>query len=202
MTKNVSDVAFSPAVKAQQERLGSRAGYAHMEKKGGWRQKVSDDLAAFLAERDSFYLSTSNAEGQPYIQHRGGPKGFLKVLDDSRLAFAEFSGNKQYITLGNLSDNPRAFIFLMDYANRRRIKIWGRAEYVEDDPWLLEKLLDPSYRGVPERAIVLHVEAWDINCPQHIVRRYTEDDVAGAVGKLQNRIAELEAEVATLRAEA
>ncbi len=200
MTKPVSDIAFSPAVKAQQERLGSRTGYANMERKGGWRNKVTGDLAAFLAERDSFYLSTVSAQGQPYIQHRGGPKGFLKVLDESRLAFADFSGNRQYITLGNLSDNPRAFIFLMDYANQRRIKIWGRAEFAEDDPALLEKLLDPVYGGRPERAVVFHVEAWDVNCPQHIARRYTEDDVATAMGKLQSRIHELEAEVAKLSA--
>ena len=199
MTDTVSDIAFSPAVKAQQERLGSRAGYARMEGKGGWQDKVTDDLAAFLAERDSFYLASASADGQPYIQHRGGPKGFLKVLDEKRLAFADFKGNRQYITLGNLSENSRAFIFLMDYANRRRIKIWGRAEFVEGDPALLEELLDPAYGGKPERAIVFHIEAWDVNCPQHIVRRYAEEDVAGAINKLQARIVELEAEVERLK---
>jgi predicted pyridoxine 5'-phosphate oxidase superfamily flavin-nucleotide-binding protein len=199
MSDYVSDIAFTPAVKAAQERLGSRAGYARMEEKGGWRDTVTNDLAAFLAERDSLYFATASAEGQPYIQHRGGPKGFLKVLDEKRLAFADFKGNRQYITLGNLSENPRAYIFLMDYANRRRIKIWGRAEVVEADPWLVEKLSDPQYSGVPERAVVFHVEAWDSNCPQHIVRRYTEDDVAAAFAKQQARIEELEAEVARLK---
>ena len=199
MTRPVSDVAFSPAVKAAQEARGSRAGYARMEAKGGWRDTVTDELAAFLAGRDSAYLGTASAAGQPYIQHRGGPKGFLKVLDDTRLAFADFKGNRQYISLGNLSENPRAHLFLMDYANRQRIKIWGRAEAVEDDPGLLERLKEPAYGGMPERAIVFHVEAWDVNCPQHIARRYTEDQIAPAIAKLQGRIAELEAEVERLR---
>ena len=199
MTRPVSDVAFTPAVKAAQERNGSRAGYARMEQKRGWRDTVTDELAAFLAQRDSAYLGTASADGQPYIQHRGGPKGFLKVLDDKRLAFADFKGNRQYISLGNMSENPRAHLFLMDYANRQRIKVWGRAEAVEDDPGLLERLADPAYGGVPERAIVFHVEAWDVNCPQHITRRYTEDDIAPAVAKLQGRIAELVAEVARLK---
>ena len=197
--KRASDVAFTPAVKAAQERLGSRAAYAGMEEKGGWRDRVTPDLAAFLAERDSFYLGTASAEGQPYIQHRGGPKGFLKVLDDKRLAFADFRGNRQHITLGNLTENDRAYIFLMDYPNRQRIKIWGRARAVEDDPALLERLTEPGYKGRPARAIVFEIEAWDVNCPQHITRRYTEDDVATATAKLQARVAELEAEVEALR---
>ena len=199
MADYTSDVAFTPAVKAMQERLGSRAGYARMERKGGWQDTVTDDLAAFLATRDSLYLATASAEGQPYIQHRGGPKGFLKVLDKKRLAFADFKGNRQYITLGNLSENPRAHIFLMDYPNRQRVKIWGRAEVVESDPRLLETLSDPAYGGVPERAIVFHLEAWDVNCPQHITPRYTEDDVAAAFAKLQGRIQDLEAELARLK---
>ncbi len=199
MSQPISDIAFSPAVKAAQTRLGSRAGYARMEAKGGWNDRITDDLAVFIAERDSLYLASAGANGQPYIQHRGGPKGFLKVLDDKRLAFADFKGNRQYISLGNLSENPRAFIFLMDYANRRRVKLWGRAEFVEDDPDLLKRLRDPKYGGVAERALVFHLEAWDVNCPQHIVRRYTEDDVAGAIAKLQDRIRELQAELARLR---
>ena len=199
MTEYTSDIAFTPAVKAVQERLGSRAGYARMEQKRGWQDKATDELAAFLAGRDSVYLATASAAGQPYIQHRGGPKGFLKVLDEKRLAFADFKGNRQYITLGNLSENPRAHIFVMDYPNRQRVKIWGRAEVVEDDPWLLEKLSDPSYGGVPGRAIVFHIEAWDVNCPQHIIPRYTEGDIAAAFAKLQGRIRELEAEIARLK---
>ncbi|MFQ5775701.1 MAG: pyridoxamine 5'-phosphate oxidase family protein [Kiloniellaceae bacterium] len=199
MSKVVSDVAFTPAVKAAQERLGSRAGYARMQEKGGWRDRITPDLAAFLAERDSFYLATASAGGRPYIQHRGGPKGFLKALDERRLAFADFRGNRQYITLGNLSENDRAFIFLMDYANRRRIKIWGRARVVEGDAALLERLADPAYEGRPERAMVFEVEAWDVNCPQHITQRYTEDDIAPAFAELQARIAELEDQLAALR---
>ena len=198
MSGYTSDVAFSPAVKAWQEKMGSRAGYARMEQKGGWKDGVTPDLAAFLAERDSFYLATASAEGQPYIQHRGGPKGFLKVLDEHTLAFADFAGNRQYISAGNLSENDRAQIFLMDYANRQRIKIWGRARAVEDDPALLGRLADPTYKGRPERAIVFEVAAWDVNCPQHITRRYTEAEVATAVEKLTAHIAELEDEVARL----
>ena len=127
MTQSTSDLAFTPAVKAWQARLGSRAGYARMAEKRDWRDSVTPELKAFLAERDSFYLATASAEGRPYIQHRGGPAGFLKVLDDKRLAFADFGGNKQYLTAGNLSENDRASIFLMDYAGRQRIKLWAGA---------------------------------------------------------------------------
>jgi len=193
-----SDIAFTPAVKAWQERMGSRRGYARMEEKGAWRTSVTPDLAAFLAERDSIYLATASADGQPYIQHRGGPKGFLKVLGDRTLGFADLTGNKQYISAGNLSENDRAHIFLMDYANRQRIKIWGRARVVEDDADLLARLVDPDYKGRPERAIVFEVEAWDVNCPQHITPRFTEEQVAQVVAKLTDRIAELEAEVVRL----
>ncbi len=199
MTELVSDIAFTPAVKAWQARLGSRAGYAHMAEKRDWSDSVTPDLAAFLAERDSFYLATASADGRPYIQHRGGPAGFLKVLDDKHLAFADFGGNKQYISAGNLSENDRASIFLMDYANRQRIKLWGRARVVEDDAALLERLADPAYRATPERAVVFEIEAWDVNCPQHIARRYTDDQIAPALAKLQARIDELEAEVKALK---
>lgn len=200
--KRVSDIAFTPAVKALQEQHGSRAGYARMEEKGGWQDSVTPDLAGFLATRESFYLGTANAEGQPYIQHRGGPKGFLRVLDEKTLAFADFSGNRQYISTGNLTENDRAFIFLMDYPNRQRVKVWGRARIVEDDPFLLERLTDEAYGGRPERAFLFAVEAWDANCPQHITPRFTEEDLAPAVGRLKARILELEAEVARLKGEA
>jgi len=198
----VSDIAFTPAVKAEQEKRGSRAGYQRMAEKGGWSDGISDDLIGFIAERDSFYLATANADGHPYIQHRGGPKGFLKALDEKRLAFADFGGNKQYITLGNLADNPRAFIFLMDYANQRRIKIWGRARVIEDDLELLERLAIAAYSGKPERVIEFTVEAWDVNCPQHIERRFSETELEGPIRELHARIAELEAENARLRAAA
>lgn len=199
MKRPVSDIAFTPAVKAVQAQHGSRNAYARMEREGGWQQAISPELEAFIAERDSFYLGTANAEGQPYIQHRGGSKGFLKVLDDHTLAFADFRGNKQYITVGTLNENDKAFIFLMDYVNRRRIKIWGRARAVEDDAALMDQLLDPQYKARPERAIVFTVEAWDANCPQHIIPRYTEDEIASTVAPLHDRIAALEAENRALR---
>jgi predicted pyridoxine 5'-phosphate oxidase superfamily flavin-nucleotide-binding protein len=195
----VSDIAFTPTVKALQVRHGSRDAYAHMEREHGWQQTLTPELAAFIAKRDSFYLGTANADGQPYIQHRGGPKGFLKVIDERTLAFADFRGNKQYITAGALAENDKAFIFLMDYAGRKRIKIWGRARVIEDDPAFVERLIDPTYQGHPERAIVFTVMAWDANCPQHITRRYTEDDIAATVQALHERITELEAENRALR---
>jgi predicted pyridoxine 5'-phosphate oxidase superfamily flavin-nucleotide-binding protein len=187
-----SDVAFTPAVKAIQERKGSRAGYARMERAGGWQTTVTPDLAEFLAGLDMFYLGTTSAEGQPYIQYRGGPPGFLKVIDERTLGFADFGGNRQYITLGNLSENPRAFLFLMDYANRQRVKLWGKARVVDDDPALLDRLADPSYPGKVERAILFEIEAWDVNCPQHIHRRFPEREVAPVIDRLQARIRELE----------
>ena len=191
-----SDIAFTPAVKAHQTTKGSRAAYAKMEQRGGWQTRITPELAEFLAAQDMFYLGTASAAGQPYIQYRGGPPGFLKVLDDTTLAFADFSGNRQYITLGNLSENPRAFIFLMDYVNARRIKIWGTARVIEDDAALLAQLADANYPGRPERAILLKIEAWDTNCPQHIHRRYPQTAVAPLIEELQQRVAQLEAELA------
>lgn len=199
MTGSAMDVAFSPAVKAWQERMGSRAAYARADAKGGWRREVTEDLAAFIAARDSFYLATASVGGQPYIQHRGGPKGVLKMIDDRTLGFADFGGNKQFITAGNLSENDKAQIFLMDYANRQRIKIWGRARVVEDDPGLLERLSDAGYPGRPERAVVFEIDAWDVNCPQHIMPRFTEEEIAPAFARLEARILELEAELERLR---
>ncbi len=195
----VSDVAFTSAVKDVQGRLGSRNGYANMERGRGWANTITDDLRDFIAHRDSFYLGTASADGQPYIQHRGGPPGFLKIIDESTLAFADFSGNRQYISLGNLSENNQAVIFLMDYANQRRVKIWGTAEVIEDDPALLEGLADPEYAGNPQRAFVFHVEAWDVNCPQHITQRFTREELSTEVEQLQNRIGALEAENQRLR---
>ncbi len=191
-----SDVAFTPAVKAWQERKGSRPGYQKMEQKGSWSDRIDEGLAAFIGERDSFYLGTASADGQPYIQHRGGKKGFLKVVDEKTLAFADFRGNKQFISAGNLSENTKAYIFLMDYPNRRRIKIWGTAEVIEDDPALLERLVDPDYKAVPERAIVFKLNAWDVNCPQHIPRKFDEDEIADILEPFKARIAELETELA------
>lgn len=193
------DVAFTASVKGVQTRKGSRAAYARREQRGGWESVVTPELAEFLAERDSFYLATASADGRPYVQHRGGPRGFLRVLDERTLAFADFRGNRQYLTLGNLVENDRAFLFLMDYAQRRRIKIWGRARAVEDDPALLERLADPAYPGRPEQAIVFTIEAWDTNCPQHIPQRFDAADVSRAMERLVARIAELERENRVLR---
>lgn len=200
MSIAISDFAFTPAVKALQALNGSRRSYARMEERGGWSDRIDNDLKTFIAERDSFYLGTASADGRPYIQHRGGPKGFLKVLDASTLAFADYAGNRQYISMGNLSENDRAYIFLMDYPNRRRVKIWGRAEVVDDDPALLERLVDPGYEARPERVFVFHVEAWDTNCPQHIRPRFTEEEIKPVIEKLGRRITELEGELAALMA--
>jgi len=175
-----SDIAFTPAVKAAQEARGSRGGYEKAMARHDWDDRVTPVLEAFIADRDSFYLGTASADGQPYIQHRGGPKGFLKVLDEHRLAFADYRGNRQYISVGNLNENDKAFLFLMDYPNRQRIKIWGRAEYVEGDSEVLERVADPEYDARLERAIVFHIEAWDSNCPQHITPRYTVEELEGA----------------------
>ncbi len=193
-----SDVAFTAAVKAEQARHGSRPGYAQAMEKRDWQTEITPDLAAFLAERDSFYMATVSSDGHRYIQHRGGPKGFLKVLDQRTLGFADFAGNRQYITLGNLAGNDRVHLFLMDYAHRRRIKLWGRARLVEDDAALLDRLVDPEYRGRPERAFVIGVEAWDANCPQHIPELYDEETVRQVTDRLLRRIAALEAENAEL----
>lgn len=195
-----SDIAFTPSVKAAQERRGSRLGYAQMEAKGGWATTVSPDLAALVADVRSFYLATASRDGQPYVQHRGGPKGFLRVLDEGTLAFADFSGNRQYITTGNLAENARAFIFLMDYANRRRVKLWGSARVIEDDPELMQRLKVEGYRGRPEQVIVFTLEAWDVNCPQHIPQMVFAEDIKVALDVLKDRIAQLEQENAALRA--
>lgn len=193
-----SDIAFTPTVKEIQQAKGSRTAYARMENGGGWKTRVEGGLAEFIAGRNSFYFGTANAEGQPYIQHRGGSDGFLKVLDEETLAFADFRGNRQYISVGNLADNDKAFIFLMDYANRQRIKIWGRAKVIDDDPALLDLLTDAGYRGRPEQAIVFKIATWDANCPQHITKRYTESQVKAVIQPLQNRIAELESRLEAL----
>jgi uncharacterized protein len=193
-----SDVAFSPAVKQIQTRKGSREHYSHQEERG-WRTEVDDNLAAFLAEANSFYLATASADGQPYIQHRGGPKGFLKVLDKHTLAFADFAGNRQYITQGNLSENPKAYIFVMDYAHRRRVKIWGEARVAEGDSALVQSMMPKGYRARGEQVILFTISAWDTNCPQHIPQKFDAADVAAALVARDARIAELEAELAALK---
>jgi len=196
---NNSELVFTPAAQRAQVERGSAHGYAK-KLAAGFPDRVTPDLAGFIAELDTVFLATVSAAGAPYIQHRGGPKGFIKVIDDKTLGFADFAGNRQYITVSNLAGNDRAFLFLLDFANRRRIKVWGRARVVEHDPVLLERLINPGYRARPERAILFTVEAWDINCSQHITERFTPTEVAAAVGALRERIAALEAENAQLRA--
>jgi uncharacterized protein len=194
-----SDVAFTPAVKAIQARKGSREAYADVEENGGWRTEIDDRLAGVLADTNSFYLATATADGQPYIQHRGGPKGFIKILDKHTLAFADYSGNRQYLTQGNLSENPKAHIFIMDYAHRRRVKLWGEARVVDDDPALTQSLMPKGYRARPEQVVMFKIAAWDTNCPQHIPQKFDAADVAAALAARDARIAELEAELAQLK---
>ena len=194
-----SDFAFTPAVNAIQKRKGSRASYAQLEQGEGWQTRITPDLAQFIADLDMFYLGTATAEGQPYIQYRGGSSGFLKVVDDQTLGFADFGGNRQYITLGNLSENPKAFLFLMDYANSRRVKIWGTARVVEGDSALEERLRVPSYPAKVERAILFTVIAWDINCQQHIHQRFSLRQLNPMIEKMQARIVELEQQLTALQ---
>jgi uncharacterized protein len=202
VTAPSTDIAFSPAVKAVQERRGSRTAYARLEQNGGWDTKVDAVLAKFIAGQRSFYLATASKDGQPYVQHRGGPPGFLRIIDEKTLAFADFAGNRQYITTGNLAENPRAVLFLMDYLHRKRVKIWGQARVIENDPELIARLFPEDYRARPEAAILITVEAWDANCPQHIPQMVFAEDVAAAIEALNVRIAALESENARLRGEA
>ena len=195
-----SDIAFSDSVKAIQSRKGSRHAYHRMEQNGSWASEITADLAGFIAAQRSFFLATATADGQPYLQHRGGPPGFLKVIDQHTLAFADFKGNRQFITQGNLQDNPQAFIFLIDYTNRIRVKIWGRAIVVEDQPTQLQALMPDaqSYRARPEQIIRFSVVAWDRNCPQHIPVRYEQEDVEAWLQERDARIAELEQQLRVL----
>lgn len=190
------DPVFSPAIEAVQERRGSRRAYAGR----AMRRVIDADLRAYIESRDSAYLATASAEGQPYVQHRGGPPGFLRVLDERTIGFADYRGNRQYITTGNLAENPKAYLFLMDYANRRRIKIWGTARVIEDDPALMARLMPEGYRAKPEQALLFTVEAWDVNCPQHIPQKFDAADVVAALAARDARIGALEAELARLRA--
>jgi uncharacterized protein len=196
---NNSDLVFPPAARQAQAERGSARAY---EKRvtAGFPDRITPELAAFIGELDTAFLATVSAAGAPYIQHRGGPKGFIKLLDEKTLGFADYAGNRQYITLSNLAGNDRAYLFLLDFAAQRRVKVWGRARVVENDPVLLSRLVDPGYRARPERAILFTVEAWDVNYSQHITARFTESEIAEATAALRERIATLEAENARLRA--
>ena len=197
---NNSSLVFTPAAQAAQAERGSAKAYAQRIEEG-FPDSVTPELAAFIAQMDTAFLGTANAQGAPYIQHRGGPKGFIKVIDARTLGFADYRGNRQYITLANLSENDRAYLFLLDPARKQRIKMWGRARVVENDPALVETLFDKGYKARPERAILFTIEAWDVNCSQHIVTRFTETEIEGAFDRIQMKIAELEAENAALRAQ-
>ncbi len=191
MGREFTKIAFTAAVKALQTRYGSRENYARLEN-GFANNTVTPAIAEFITARDSFYMGTVNSNGWPYIQFRGGSQGFLKVLDEYTLGFADFQGNLQYISTGNLSENDRVFLFLMDYAHKRRLKIWGRAAVVEGDLELLKQLVDPEYPAKVERAILIHIAGWDWNCPQHIPIRYSEAEVKAMLTPLQERITQLE----------
>jgi predicted pyridoxine 5'-phosphate oxidase superfamily flavin-nucleotide-binding protein len=201
MSKNAriaSDIAFTPTVKAIQARRGSRAAYARMEEGQGWNTAITTELAEFIAAQTSVFLGTANAAGQPYIQHRGGPPGFLRVLDEQTIAFADLRGNRQFITHGNLAENPKAHLFLIDYANRQRIKIWGEARVVEDDVALLADLMPKDGKSRGEQVIEFRVLAWDANCPKHIPQRFDASDMARVLEQRDQRIAELESKIAQL----
>lgn len=180
--KFVSDIGFTEAVKKRQEEMGSRQIYQNMAEKRDWQTKITEQLHYFISERDSFYMASANAEGQPYIQHRGGPKGFLKVLDSEHIAFADFSGNRQYISVGNFDENNKVHLFLMDYPNRKRIKIWGEASIITGDESLIDQLKDENYEVPIERIIKIKITAWDVNCPQHIQQRYTVEEIKPLLG--------------------
>ena len=194
-----SDIAFTPTVKAVQARKGSRGAYARMEQGGSWKTLVTPDLKAFIEAQTSVFLATVNADGQPYIQHRGGPAGFLRVLDSKTLGFVDYAGNRQFISTGNLSENPKAHLFLIDYAHQRRVKIWGRARVVEGDAELTAKLMPPDYKARAEQVMLFEIEAWDANCPQHIPQRFEAADVHAALAERDQRIRVLELELEALR---
>jgi uncharacterized protein len=196
---NNSERVFTPAARQAQAERGSSKAYERRIAEG-FPDRVTPELAAFIAEQDTAFLATATADGAPYIQHRGGPKGFIKVIDDHTVGFADYRGNRQYITLANLSENDRAYLFLLDPARRQRIKLWGRARVVENDPALVKSLFDQGYKARPERAILFTIDAWDVNCSSHIVTRFTEAEVEQAFSTVQAKVAELQTENARLRA--
>jgi uncharacterized protein len=196
---NNSTRVFTPAAQKAQGERGSAKAYERRVAEG-FPDTVTPELAQFIAEQDTAFIATATADGAPYIQHRGGPKGFVKVIDEHTLGFADYRGNRQYITLANLSENDRAYLFLLDPARKQRIKLWGRARVVENDPALVERLFDKGYKAKPERAILFTIDAWDVNCSQHITARFTEADLEEALKTVQTRIVALETENANLRA--
>ena len=203
MSPNFGSLVFTPAVKALQERYGSRRQYARLEGSGSSPARLGPEESEFIGERDTFYMATLGSTGWPYVQHRGGPKGFLKVIDERTVAFADFRGNKQYISTGNLLTDNRVAIILVDYPRQLRLKLLGRVEIFEGElarGWI-EKVRDPNYKAVTERVYVIRIEAFDWNCQQHIVPRYTEEEIREAVASAENRMHELEQENEELRKE-
>ncbi len=193
-----SDIAFTPTVKSIQSRKGSRSAYARMENEGGWETTITDELAGFISRQTSVFLATANSLGQPYIQHRGGPPGFLRVLDANTIGFADFKGNQQFISSGNLAENAKAHLFMIDYSARQRIKLWGTAIVVEGDRELIESLMPVNYKASSDQAVIFTVKTWDANCPQHIPQRFEGINVAEALKIRDQKIAELEAEIERL----
>ncbi|MEP2936085.1 MAG: pyridoxamine 5'-phosphate oxidase family protein [Gilvibacter sp.] len=200
MARNYAEIAFTDAVKKLQEKHGSRSGYDRMEK-----NQVVDGLTInevmFIRDRDSFYLASTGSTGYPYIQHRGGPKGFLKVLDTKRIGFIDFTGNKQYVSVGNIATNTKVSLIMVDYPRRARLKIYAKAKvvFLEEDPVLLDQLVLDEYKFKPERMIVFTIEAFDWNCPQHIIPRYTIDQINDVLASQKDYMTKLEAQVQTLQ---
>lgn len=192
MPRKFGEIAFTAEVKAAQAERGSRETYERYISNGAANDKITPQLKEFIAEIEGFYLGTVQSNGYPYIQFRGGKKGFLQMLDEKTLGFADYSGNLQYITVGNLSAENKAFIFLMDYRHRKRVKIWGKAKYIEGDEALIERLRTPDYPAKIERIILFELEAYSENCPQHIPIRYSQTEVDAIIAPLQARIVELE----------
>ena len=203
MTARFFDLAFTPSVQAAQEANGSRRAYARHHEASVESDRLSENETAFIAERDSFYMATVSEAGWPYIQHRGGPKGFIKVLDDRTLGLADFRGNRQYVSVGNLSHDDRAAFFFMDYPRQARLKLLARVRTVDlaNEPKLATALVDADYEAKVERGLLIRVEAFDWNCPQHITPRFTAEEVRPVIARQQTRIAELEAEIIALRAQ-
>ncbi|WP_412553462.1 pyridoxamine 5'-phosphate oxidase family protein [Shimia sp. MIT1388] len=198
MGHKFAEIAFTEAVKRHQEEAGSRASYARMAAREDYNNRLGPHEAQFIAARDSFYMATVSETGWPYMQHRGGPAGFLKVLDERRLAFADYRGNRQYVSLGNLSQNDRVSLFFMDYPNQTRLKLLGRVRVIAPEEEALLAQLSPreGYRARVERGFEITVDGFDWNCPQHITPRYSRAEVEGEFLRLQNRIRELEEQLA------
>ena len=199
MTSYISDIAFTPAVKAIQSRKGSRTTYARMEERGYMRTEITEDIAAFIEQQNSVFLGSVSSDNAPYIQHRGGPPGFLKVLGPTTLGFVDYTGNRQFISQGNFAENSKAFLFLIDYVNQRRIKIWGTVEVLENRPDLIDQLASPGYSARPEQAMIFEVTAYDLNCPQHIPRKLNIEDVDHLLRRQQDQIAALKEEIKRLK---